>query len=139
MVWLRKNMFDLVLTMSVGILLRLIGAARKKRLCKKIILFKNPKVYMSWQKSYCCYTTFVSSNKLLSFLKGHFLFLSYKRFFYFSFVFVLCVCLSVTLCSFHLPVFLTSLPDVQYPKLLDIRNSWGKVMERSGLRFELFC
>ena len=38
-------MFDLVLTMSVGVLLWLGGAVKKNRLCKKTKswLFKNPK------------------------------------------------------------------------------------------------
>ena len=31
------------------------------------------------------------------------------------------------------------LPEVRCPKFLEIRNPWGKVMERSGLRFEHFC
>ena len=33
----------------------------------------------------------------------------------------------------------TSLPKVQRPNFLDFWNSWGKVMERNGLRFENFC
>ena len=42
-------MFDLVLTMSVGVLIRLGGAVKKKRLRKKktYILFENPKAYPS--------------------------------------------------------------------------------------------
>ena len=31
------------------------------------------------------------------------------------------------------------LPEVGCPKLLEIRNPWGKVLERSGLRIEHFC
>ena len=31
------------------------------------------------------------------------------------------------------------LPEVGCPKLLEIRNPWGKVLERSGLIFEHFC
>ena len=27
-------------------------------------------------------------------------------------------------------------PEVQCPNILDIRNPWGKVMERNGLRFK---
>ena len=43
----------------------------------------------------------------------------------------LCVCLSVcSLLKYRLNVFLPLLPKVQ--------NPWGKVMERSGLRFETF-
>ena len=41
--------------------------------------------------------------------------------------------------SLRLTVFLPPLPEVQCPNFLDIRNPWGKVMERSGLRFENFC
>ena len=42
--------------------------------------------------------------------------------------------------TFSLPfmVFLPPLPEVQCPKILDIRNPWGKLMDRSGLRFEHF-
>ena len=54
-----------------------------------------------------------------------------------------CVCLSVCLfvCSllrYHLNVFLSPLPEVKSPIFLEIQNPWGKVMERSGLRFEFF-
>ena len=41
--------------------------------------------------------------------------------------------------SLRLTVFLSPLPEVQCPNFLDIQNPWGKVMERSGLRFENFC
>ena len=41
--------------------------------------------------------------------------------------------------SLRLTVFLPPLPEVQCPNFLYIRNPWGKVMERSGLRFENFC
>ena len=56
----------------------------------------------------------------------------------------MCVCLSVCLfvCSFlryRLTVFLPPLPEVGCPKFLEIRNPRGKVMERSGLRFDNFC
>ena len=51
-----------------------------------------------------------------------------------------CVCLSVRhTFSLRLTVFLPPLSEVQCLNLLDIRNPWGKVMERSGLRFEHFC
>ena len=55
----------------------------------------------------------------------------------------LCVRLFVRLsvCSllrYHVNVVLPPLPEVWYPKFLEIRNPWGKVMERSGLRFEHF-
>ena len=50
-----------------------------------------------------------------------------------------CVCLSVHFLRYRLNVFLPPLPEVGCPKFLEIRNPWGKVMERSGLRFENFC
>ena len=31
------------------------------------------------------------------------------------------------------------LPEVGFPKSLEIRNSWRKVLERCGLRIEHFC
>ena len=50
------------------------------------------------------------------------------------------VCPSVcSLLRYHLNVFLPPLPKVGYPIFLEIRNPWGKVMERSGLRLEHFC
>ena len=54
------------------------------------------------------------------------------------------VCPSVRLsvCSllrYRLTVFLPPLPDVGCPIFLELRNPWGKVMERSGLRYEHFC
>ena len=52
----------------------------------------------------------------------------------------LCVCLSVcSLLRYRLTVFLPPLPEVGCPIFLEIRNPWGKVMERSGLTFEHFC
>ena len=48
-------------------------------------------------------------------------------------------CLSVcSLLRYCLTVFLPLIPEVGCPIFLDIRNLWGKVMERSGLRFEHF-
>ena len=35
--------------------------------------------------------------------------------------------------------FLPSLLEVGCPISLEIRNHWGKIMEKSGLRFEHFC
>ena len=50
------------------------------------------------------------------------------------------VCLSLcSLLRYRLNVFLPPLPEVGCPIFLEIRNPWGKVMERSGLRFEHFC
>ena len=52
----------------------------------------------------------------------------------------LSVCLSVcSLLRYRLTVFLPPLPEVGCPIFLEIQNPWGKVMERSGLRFEHFC
>ena len=52
----------------------------------------------------------------------------------------LCVCLSVcSLLRYHLTVFLPPLPEVRCPIFLQIRNPWGKVMSRSGLRYEHCC
>jgi hypothetical protein len=36
-------------------------------------------------------------------------------------------------------IFLPPLPEIGCPIFLEIRNPWGKVMERSGLRYEHFC
>ena len=47
-----------------------------------------------------------------------------------------CVC---SLLRYRLNVFLPPFPEVVYPIFLEIRNPWGKVMERSGLKFEIFC
>ena len=44
-----------------------------------------------------------------------------------------------SLLSYRLNVFLLPLPEVGCPKILEIPNHLGKVMERSGLRFEHFC
>ena len=38
-----------------------------------------------------------------------------------------------------LTVFLPPLPEVRCPIFLEIRNPWGKIMERSGHRYEHFC
>ena len=56
----------------------------------------------------------------------------------------LSVCPSVRLsvCSllrYRLNVFFPPLPKVGCPIFLEIRNPWGKVMERSGLIFEHCC
>ena len=50
------------------------------------------------------------------------------------------VCPSVcSLLRYHLNVFLPPLPKVGCPIFLEIQKPWGKVMKRSGLRFEHFC
>ena len=53
------------------------------------------------------------------------------------------VCMSVCMCvhfvRYRLTVFLPPLPEVGCPIFLEIRNPWGKVVERSGLTFEHFC
>ena len=52
----------------------------------------------------------------------------------------MCVCVCVcSLLRYHLTVYLPPLPEVGCPIFLEIPNSWGKVMERSGLTFEHFC
>ena len=52
----------------------------------------------------------------------------------------LSACLSVcSLLRYRLTVFLPPLLKFGYPIFLEIRNPWGKVMERSGLRYEHFC
>ena len=43
-----------------------------------------------------------------------------------------------SLLRYRLTVFLPPLPKVGCPIFLEIRNPWGKVMERSGLRYEHF-
>ena len=53
-----------------------------------------------------------------------------------------CVSVCVSVCSllkYRLTVCLPPLPKVGCPILLEIRNPWGKVMERNGLRYEYFC
>ena len=49
-----------------------------------------------------------------------------------------CVCVC-SLLRYRINVFLPPLPEVGCQIFLEIRNPWGKVMERSGLRFEHFC
>ena len=44
-----------------------------------------------------------------------------------------------SLLRYSLTVFLPPLPEVGCPIFLEIRNPWGKVMERSGITFEHFC
>ena len=52
-----------------------------------------------------------------------------------------CVCPSVCLFTFEVPFngLFPQLPEVGCPIFLEIRNPWGKVVERSGLTFEHFC
>ena len=53
-----------------------------------------------------------------------------------------CPCVRLCVCSllrYRLTVFLPPLPKVGCPIFLEIRNSWGKVMERRGFRYEHFC
>ena len=50
-----------------------------------------------------------------------------------------CVCMSVHFVRYRLTVFLPPLPKVGCPIFLEIRNPWGKVVERSGLTSEHFC
>ena len=44
-----------------------------------------------------------------------------------------------SLLRYRLTVFSAPLPKVGCPIFLEIRNPWGKVMERSGLTFEYLC
>ena len=51
------------------------------------------------------------------------------------------VSVRLSVCSllrYRFKVFLPLLPKVGCPIFLEIRNPWGKVMERSGLRFKHF-
>ena len=52
-----------------------------------------------------------------------------------------CVCVSVCVFTFEVPFngLFAPLSEVGCPIFLEIRNPWGKVMERSGLRYEHFC
>ena len=53
-----------------------------------------------------------------------------------------CPCVRLCVCSllrYRLTVFLLPLPEVGCPIFLEFRNPWGKVMEKSGLRYEHFC
>ena len=53
---------------------------------------------------------------------------------------VVCVSVCVSLFMYYiLRLILPPLPEVGCPKYLGIRNPWGKVLERSGLRIEHFC
>ena len=50
------------------------------------------------------------------------------------------VCPSVcSLLRYHLNVIFPPLPQVGCTIFLEIRNPWGKVMEKNGLRLEHFC
>ena len=49
------------------------------------------------------------------------------------------VCPSVHFLRYRLTVFLPPLPEVGCSIFLEIRNPWGKVMERSGVTFKHFC
>ena len=58
----------------------------------------------------------------------------------FDLVVAMSVCLSVCLMSlfmgYILRPILPPLPEVGCPKFFEIRNPWGKVLEKSGLRIE---
>ena len=49
----------------------------------------------------------------------------------------MCVCLF----TFEVPFkhLFAPFPEFGRPQFLEIRNPWGKLMERSGLTFEHFC
>ena len=44
-----------------------------------------------------------------------------------------------SLLRYRLTVFFPPLPEVGCAIYLEIRNPWGKVMQRSGLKYENFC
>ena len=44
-----------------------------------------------------------------------------------------------SLLRYHLMVISPPLPKVGCPIFLEIRNPWGKVIEKSGLTFDYFC
>ena len=118
MVRLWKIMFDLVLTMWEGVLLRLWGAVKNNRLYKKtqkVDFLKIQKFIRADNKSYCCQVTFASLDKLLSCLKVHFL-VFWRRILPF-------LCLSVRHTLF---TPFNGLPKVQCPNFFDIWNPWGK-------------
>ena len=48
------------------------------------------------------------------------------------------VCVSSFMYYILRPI-LPPLPEVGCPKNLEIRNPWGKLLERSGVRIEHFC
>ena len=53
-----------------------------------------------------------------------------------------CVCVRPSVCSLFEVLFkrlLPNFPEVQCQNFLDFWNPWGKVMKRSGLRFETFA
>ena len=89
------------------------------------------------------YTVFVLSKRefVSSFtFKGTVLQLFFKASALWADAVCLSVCLSVcSLLRYRLNVFLPPLPEVGCSIFLEIRNPWGKVMERSGLRYEHFC
>ena len=131
-----KCLIYLVLTMSVGVLLRPVGAIMKNRLCNYYFFYS--KSLSELPKKGIVVRQLLSAQTNFGFSKTA-LFVLFLKDLPFLFVFVLCVCLSVTLCLLHLMVFLPPHPKIQCSNCLDIRNPLGKVMERSYIRFELFC
>ena len=131
MVRLWKIMFDLVLTMWVGVLLRLWGAVKNNRLYKKtqkVDFLKIQKFIRADNKSYCCHVTFASLDKLLSCLKVHFL-VFWRRILPF-------LCLSVRHTLF---TPFNGLPKVQCPNFFDIWNPWGKSNIKKWSQIWTFC
>ena len=49
------------------------------------------------------------------------------------------VCLFVLFHVLDFEAYFAPTSQVKCPKFLEIRNPWGKVLERSGLRIEHFC
>ena len=56
----------------------------------------------------------------------------------FDLVVAMSVCLMSLFMWYILRPHLPPLPEVRRSKILEIRNPWGKVLERSGLRIEHF-
>ena len=62
--------------------------------------------------------------------------------FHTKYIISLSVCLCVCVSPFHVVVFEAYFAPISrswMSKVLEIRNPWGKVLERSGLRIEHFC
>ena len=93
---------------------------------KKNDFLKIQKLIPAVKRRYCRHATFVSSDKLLSFLKGHFFLKDFSI--SYLFLFEVLVCLS------HFV-----LRPVQCRNFLHILNPWGKVMEGSCLRLKKIC
>ena len=90
MVRLWKIMFDLVFTMSIGVLLRLEGGVRKNRRCQKnkMLTFLKSKSFSELTKKVVIVTQLLSARIRFEFLKGFFT----KDFSFFLFFLCFSVC-----------------------------------------------